>query len=155
MTPRRKTALRKAQLASARKRRHGRASRAGRIVGVTLVAAAASGGTYYAGKHFYTKHDNKKKYNAWATVVKQNAMLQLPAGKSTVRGPSDTDKRIKEFDRSARRAASRIKAAKTAKKRAQQKRMKYWAGKPVSGKAAIPAISTAGSRRAGTKRRKR
>lgn len=147
MTPRRKAALRKAQLASARKRR-GTGSRRRRAVIAGGVVAVTLGGAAAAGTHVYMRAlrgGPKRPISKELVVIPR---INLDIGK-------DTDKRIREFDRSAKRASIRSRDLAGRSKRNQRKRMKYWQGKPVSGGNRIPAISTAGSRKAGAKRRKR
>lgn len=147
MTPRRKAALRKAQIASARKRRghhRRRAVIAGGIVAVTLGGAAATG------THVYVR---ALKGGPKRPVSKE--LVHVPRPRINLDVGKDTDRRIREFDKAAKRASIRSRDLKTRAKRNQRKRMKYWQGRPVSGGNRIPAISTAGSRKAGAKRRKR
>jgi len=148
MTPRRKAALRKAQIASARKRRGHRRKRVAKVAGV-IGATLVAGGTVYAGGKFYNSKKNKA------------VIPQAPTAKMTVINLDDTEEErrlAREAAREARHAKNAIRRAKhaeNAKKINQRKRMKYWQNKPVSGGHKIPPISTAGSRKAGAKRRKK
>jgi len=136
MTPKRKAALRKAQLASARKRRRGRNRKLAVAGGVTVLAVTA-GAAYGYRRHVQSRPKKSKELD----VVRVTGLGSQVGTPVTVPDPTAgftrinldigaaTKKAIEKFDKDARRAAQRRESNRKRDLRLSRKRSKYWQGK--------------------------
>lgn len=143
LTPRRREALRKAQLASAAKRR-GQHKRIAGVIGATLVA----GGLGFAAHRRRSsspviKHtmSTSKELDIVRIAPNANRTNWTHVGKVAktvvVRQPK---KRV--FPTYVQHEKARVKKEAARVKKNQKQRMKYWKGKPVGGAARKPYTST-------------
>ena len=153
-TARQRAALRKAQIASARKRRgHRRLAYA--AGGLTVVAATIGAG--YAG-HRYAKHTlSGGPRHVLDTVPRGKQLVHLPRRARTMLAPAHvgkaTDMGIRAFDRRAKLNARKVARKKQRALYDSRRRQARMRTKPVA--KGFPAISTSGSRRSAARRRKR